>query len=197
MPLPSPPCRIACIAALVVSATGCFARNVVPTVETTRLRAMEPRIDRRAVLLLTPSFTGFTARHEDSDAITFTTFTHLGAAADTAFRAWAERSFARVDVRRVSETEALRLLVGGTGLDAGDVVLLPRLDGTLGGAESIMSPWFVTVRVDVRAMRSGAVHAWTVQGRARHTNESHPSGRALLAALTALTDTLARHRPGL
>jgi hypothetical protein len=197
-PVPRRPRAAALALVLLAATTGCVQRvEVVPTIAPATLAAPPAPIDRRLVLLLTPAFSdarSVSAMGDPVERLVLTT--SVGAVADTLLRDWATRSFARVDVRRMTETEALRTFVTATAAD--EVVVYPRFEGPQGSPGEAGEPVVAGVRFDVRVPRTGAVHSWLgtsrVDGGLLPDRAGRRSGRALVGALRGATDSLVRYR---
>ncbi len=185
---------------------GCTTRTVVPRVAAAGVAPIAPPVARRALLLLTPSFTEFvTSKTRDEPVGPERADYRLGPAAGRLLGDWVARSFAGAEVRRVSEQDALRTLVTGEGAGGAEVILVPRFelageaveDGTAFRGPRVRA----RVRVDARSLATGAVRSWLVEGRAGRegfgAGDAVRTGRALERAVTALGDTLAAHRGAL
>ena len=199
--------RRACVAVALAatSASACAPTVVVPRVTPARVEAVQPPIPRRALLLLTPAFAGFSATNvHDGPPIPTQSGYELGPAASSLLQDWVARSFAGAEVRRLSDAEALRLFVTGEGAGGAEVLLLPRFELT--GEPYERRAWrpsrFVaSLRVDARSLATGAVRSWGVRGRSGgegfFAEAGAPSGRALERAVEALRDTVAANRGAL
>ncbi|MCU0636766.1 MAG: hypothetical protein MUE41_18000 [Gemmatimonadaceae bacterium] len=182
---------------------GCLTYTVAPDIVPERLPKLEPVVQARAILLLTPAFSSVVGQHQEWDAdipMRHTWRYQVGSAADSAIRLWASNSFAKVEVRRLSEDEALLHFMTGRDADSTDVLLLPRLEGQVGGSPYAGMRFPVSMRVDTRVMRTGSTFSVPASATTRNSwfrSSEHDSGKALTAAIAALNAGFMARRGGL
>lgn len=198
LPFPHRRRRATLALALLPLLAGCVYRyDVSPAPVPNALPAPATRIERTLVLLLTPAFSEVRHTRDNGDVLErVVVTTTTGAVADSLLRDWAERSSAAVEVRRLSETDALRTFVSSASPD--ELLVLPRFEGPQGAPLLGSEPVFAGVRLDVRSPRTGAVHSWLGSSRVGGGWLVHGSGRrtgrALAEALRSATDSLVRYR---
>jgi hypothetical protein len=189
--------RGASLALLAPLLAGCY-QSVAPPIEPATLPHLAPQLDRRAVLLLTPSLSELRPRF-DPDVLTSWRY-EIGPAADSAIRLWAERSFARVEVRRLSEADAMRHFTTAQDGDSSDVFILPRLDGVPERAWARNDHLLLRLRVELRALRTNSIDTFSATPalpRAAFRSPTYRSGLAIRNIVTAMNEGFLVRRGGL
>lgn len=178
--------------ALGVVALAC-THQVAPKVTPEKIPSVNPQIKSRVVLLIAPGFEDYTS--QENEGIHHYVY-HLGESAAKAVTDLVTGSFAQVDVERVTDAQVLQWLASPGDTSKADLLLVPNFGkgGTKEGLFTVSAD--VTLRVDARVYRSGAVYSWVTQG---HTSRAMSSrrgltGNALEQALSALTDSLTANR---
>jgi len=189
-----------------------FTPNVTPQ----KIRPVSPRIQARALLLITPSFEAYLSREKNGVQQVF----HYGGAAAKALSALVTESFAGAEIRRIGDAEVPALLASPVDTSLADLLLVPsfestraRLRLTEGDPIFIRSAYFedsllvgnamsgeimaeVTLRLNARSLGTGRTFTWVTMGGTGpvHTSWGRAAGLALEAALHVLSDSLAAHR---
>jgi len=167
--------------------------NVAPKVTPSKIAAVQPQIHSTAVLIITPSFQGYTS--QSSQGIHQFNY-HLGESAATALQDLVTNSFDHVTIQHLNDAEVMRWLVAPPDASAADVLLVPYF-ATGGAKQSLFTVSAdVQIRLDVRSYRGGATYSWIGQGHTTRAMSSRRglTGSALEQALQALSDSLGAHR---
>lgn len=173
--------------------TAACMHNVMPKITPAKVPSVEPRIDARALLLLSPSFEGYGV--QESNGFHKWRY-HLGEAAAAALTDLVSRSFTRGETRGVTDAELLQWLTAPADTSVADVLLVPRFEE--GGHTDRL---FDTVsearlRLDARTLSDNHTYSWVASGRTARAFSSRKglTGNTLEQVLHALSDSLAAHR---
>jgi hypothetical protein len=196
--------------------TAACVIHFTPTVTPQKIPPVSPRIQARALLLITPSFEEHLSREKNGVQQVF----HYGAPAARALSALVTESFAAVEIRRLADAEVPPLLASMADSSVADLLLVPSFESTRARLRLteedpiyIRSPYIadslfvgsvtsgeimaeVTLRLTARSLHSGRRFTWVTMGGTGpvHTSWGRAASLALEAALHVLSDSLAAHR---
>lgn len=183
---------LAVVAPAVLLIAAC-THNVAPKITPAKIAAVQPPIQARALLLLTPSFEEY--QTQESQGIHKFKY-HMGESASLALTDLVRASFTATDVKHVGDADLMQWLSGPADTTVADLLLIPRFDagGTGTGMFTVSSD--VRLRLDVRPYRSTTTYSWSSTG---HTSRAFSSKRGLAGssleqALNGLSDSLSAHR---
>src|SRR5438093_6041537 len=196
--------------------TAACVVHFTPAVTPQKIPPVSPRIQARALLLITPSFEAYLSREKRNGV---QQVFHYGQAGTKALSALVTESFTVVEIRRVAAADVQPLIAGPADTSVADILLVPsfqsagaRLRLTEGDPTYIRSAYVdslqvgsamsgdmsasVSLRLNARSFRTGRTFTWlTVGGTGPlHTSWGRATGLALEVALHALSDSLAAHR---
>jgi len=173
--------------------TAACTHNVMPRITPAKVPSVEPRIESRALLLLSPSFEQYGT--QESSGIHKWRY-HYGEAMAAALSDLVTQSFTHGDVRRISDAEVLQWLTAPPDTSLADVLLVPYFEK--GGQTDRV---FDTVaearlRLDARTLAANLTYSWAAQGRTARafTSRKGLTGNTLEQVLRALSDSLSAHR---
>src|ERR1041384_1680560 len=168
---------------LCLCATAACVVHFTPAVTPQKVPPVSPRIQARALLLITPSFAGYLSREKNGVQQVF----HYGEAGTKALSALVSESFTVVEVRQLAAADVQRLMAGPADTSIADILLVPSFEGAAARlrltegdpvyipaavvdsiqVSSVMSgeitAW-VKVRVDARSLRTGSTFTWLTVG---------------------------------
>lgn len=169
------------------------AHNVNPKITPAKIPTVEPPLRSLALLLITPSFEGYTT--QSSSGMHRYNY-RLGASAAAALTDLITESFERADVQRVTDAESIQWLAGAADTNVADFVIVPHFEtgGYSEGAIEVAAD--VRIRLDVRSYRSTEAFSWTAEGRTSRvfTSRGGLTGSALEKTLAGLADSLRVNR---
>jgi hypothetical protein len=179
------------VSMLIVTA-GCM-HNVMPKITPAKVPSVEPRIESRALLLLSASFEQYGI--QESNGIRKWRY-HYGEAMAAALTDLVTQSFTQGDVRHMSDAEVLQWLTAAPDTSLADVLLVPYFEE--GGRTDRL---FDTVaearlRLDARTLPANLTYSWVAHGRTARafTSRKGLTGNTLEQVLRALSDSLSAHR---
>jgi hypothetical protein len=178
--------------ALLLIGVAC-THNVDPKITPAKIAAVQPPINARALMLLTPSFEDYmTTSSEGIHKFNY----HMGTSAALALTDMVKASFTHAEIRRVGDADLMQWLSGPADTTVADLLLVPRFDqgGTGQGFFTVSSD--VRLRLDVRPYRSTTTYSWSSTGHTSRAFSSHRglAGSSLEQALNGLSDSLSAHR---
>jgi hypothetical protein len=170
--------------------------NVDPKVTPSKVPAVRPPLQSRAILLLPRSFETYTS--QSSQGINSYTY-HLGESAADALTDLIKNSFQQAETRRVSDVESVQYLTAPADTSVADLLLVPYFERGGYSQRALDIVANVRLRLDVRSYKSGAMYSWTATGRTARAISSLKglTGNALEQALRAVGDSLRAHRSDL
>ena len=174
-------------------ATVACNHSVAPEVTPTRVGTVQPAIQARVLLVLTPTFERYTT---ESQAGIHHYVVHLGESGSKALQDMVGASFQHLEVQHVSEAALPQWLAlpGDTG--RADLVLVPNFTGSFARVRFFDFATDVALQLEVRCYRTGATYSWVGTGHATRAfgGWSGMTGSALELAVAALADTLSSNR---
>jgi hypothetical protein len=173
--------------------TAACTHNVMPKITPTKVPSVEPRIESRALLLLSPSFEQYGI--QESDGIHKWRY-HYGEAMAAALGDLVTQSFTQGDVRHISDAEVLQWLTAAPDTSLADVLLVPYFEK--GGKTDRVFDMVAEarLRLDARTLAANLTYSWAAQGRTARALSSRKglTGNTLEQVLRALSDSLSAHR---
>ncbi|PYO90584.1 MAG: hypothetical protein DMD58_06700 [Gemmatimonadetes bacterium] len=172
---------------------GACTHQVAPKVTPTKIAAVQPPIQARALMLITPSFEDYTTTSSQG----FHKFNyHMGTSAALALTDMVKASFTSAEVRRVGDADLMQWLSGPADTSVADLLLVPRFDAGATGQGVFTVSSDVRIRLDVRPYRSATTYSWSSTGHTSRALSSHRglAGNSLEQALNGLSDSLSAYR---
>jgi hypothetical protein len=191
--------RAICVPWLMLTAvtmTSACTHNVMPKITPTKVPAVQPRIESRALLLLSASFEQYGTK--ESNGVHKWVY-HYGEAMSGALTDLVGQSFAHADVRHVSDADVLRWLTALPDSAKADVLLVPYFEASGQHDRMVDEVADARIRLDARTLPANQTYSWPAQGHTARmvTSKKGLAGSTLEQVLRALSDSLAAHRPEL
>ncbi|HET9726141.1 MAG TPA: hypothetical protein VFP28_04435 [Gemmatimonadales bacterium] len=185
--------RVPWLLLVAVMMTTACTHNVMPKITPTKVPAVQPRIDSRAVLLLSASFEQYGTK--ESNGVHKWIY-HYGEAMSGALTDLVGQSFTHADVRHVSDADVLRWLTASPDSAPADVLLIPYFEESGHQERMVDEVVDARIRLDARTLPANQTYSWAAQGHTARvfTSRKGLAGNTLEQVLRALSDSLAAHR---
>jgi hypothetical protein len=176
----------------VMLTSGC-THNVMPKITPTKVPAVQPRIESRALLLLSASFEQYGTK--ESNGVHKWIY-HYGQAMSGGLTDLVGQSFTHADVRHVTDADVLRWLTAPPDSAHADVLLIPYFEGSGQHERLVDEVADARIRLDARTLPANQTYSWAAQGHTARlfTSKKGLAGNTLEQVLRALSDSLAAHR---
>jgi hypothetical protein len=177
---------------LLVLLTACVS-HVNPNIAPEQLPFLQPTVQSRVLLLIVPSFIGYTT---EASSDMKDTYYHLGESTAAALIDVVKRSFGELKVLQATEAQGYQVMAAPSDTTITDLVIVPHFEGGGFANNAWTAGTGVRLRLDVRSYRNGGAYSWIGEGHSKSATKGYGTlyRRAISQALTSLVDSMRVHR---